>query len=346
MYKVLIVDDETLVRVGLKTTINWEELGFSIVADASDGEQAYQLYKKYKPEVIITDIRMPKKDGFYLIEKIRSENQKSKILVLTVYDEFSYARKALKLGADDYILKTEIEDEELVKLMIKLKKDLENENLRQNDLIQTESESSIKKTLFAKIIRNDFEMNKKIKKKFKKIDFGFEKDDFVLVNILLEEKYKNQEKNNTNKVNNALINIVFDQFSEKNIKYIYHQDKNSYIFLLSAADLKERKIKTLLKTISKAAKQYFDINMKIIYSSIFKEFDNLYSNYKDLIEKNEILFYQKNSGFYVKNIEEIVFNNANIFELGKEHNRKIIELVSAKNVEVIKEKVTSSILCK
>ncbi len=338
MHKVLIVDDEALVRIGLKTTIDWEDLGFSIVADASNGEQAYQLYKKYKPEVIITDIRMPQKDGFYLIDKIRSENKQSKILVLTVYDEFAYARKALKLGADDYILKTEIEDEELIELMLKLKKELEKENLDQDNKTYQENEKSIKKTLLAKIIRNDFDINKEIENKFKNIDFNLSQSNYVLTNILIEEKISNVEKNN-NKINSAVINIVFDQLADKNIKYIYNRDHNSYIFLLSDASLDDKKIKTLLKTISKATKQYFDINLKIIYSSIFTEMEDLYLNYKRIIEKNEILFYQKETNLFIKKIGEIEFNNANIFEIGKEYNIEIAEAVIAKNLELVTEKI-------
>ena len=108
MYKVLIVDDEVLLRVGLKTTINWEQAGFTVVAEATNGEQGYEQYKRHEPDVVITDIRMPKKDGLWLVEMIRKENPHIPILVLTCLDEFSYARKALKVGADDYILKSEV----------------------------------------------------------------------------------------------------------------------------------------------------------------------------------------------------------------------------------------------
>ena len=125
MYKVLIVDDEVLVRVGLKTTIDWEANGFMVVSEASNGEQGYEQYKKHIPDVIITDIKMPKKDGLWLVEKVRKENKSTIILVLTCYDEFSYARKALKFGADDYILKSEVEDEELVAVMQSVKKKIE-----------------------------------------------------------------------------------------------------------------------------------------------------------------------------------------------------------------------------
>ena len=125
MFKVMIVDDEVLVRVGLKTTIDWEAIGFTIVSEAANGEQAYENYLKYRPDVIITDIKMPKQDGIWLVEKIRKEDADARILVLTCYDEFTFVRKALKAGANDYILKSEIEDEELIRLMLSLKEKMD-----------------------------------------------------------------------------------------------------------------------------------------------------------------------------------------------------------------------------
>lgn len=218
MYKVLIVDDEALVRIGLKTTIDWENLGFTIIGDAANGEQAFELYQKYNPEIIITDIRMPKKDGFYLIEKIREINQKSKILVLTVYDEFSYVRKALKLGADDYILKTEIEDEELEDLMLKLKEELKKD-FSEEEIFNQKNKKMIQKSLFNRIIRNDFNLDQKITDDLFKVGFELKKNNFILVNILTTSTKKDLKDENLSKINNALINIVFEELEDKGVMY-------------------------------------------------------------------------------------------------------------------------------
>jgi len=74
VYKVLIVDDEVLVRVGLKSTIDWNSIGFTVIGEASNGEKAYEMYKLFNPDVIITDIKMPKKDGLWLTEEVRKED--------------------------------------------------------------------------------------------------------------------------------------------------------------------------------------------------------------------------------------------------------------------------------
>lgn len=71
--RILIVDDDTMVRIGLKTVINWEENGFLLVGEAQDGQQALELAERYQPDIIITDIKMPRMDGLVLIEQLREQ---------------------------------------------------------------------------------------------------------------------------------------------------------------------------------------------------------------------------------------------------------------------------------
>ena len=83
MYSAIIVEDELLVRVGLKSLINWSGLGLDLVSDASNGEEAFDMYNQYKPDIIITDIKMPRMDGIELIKKIREIDHRVRIIILT-----------------------------------------------------------------------------------------------------------------------------------------------------------------------------------------------------------------------------------------------------------------------
>lgn len=105
MKKVLIADDDFLVRTYLKQLIDWEQQGFSIVGEAKNGQDALELIKNTAPDVVITDICMPIMDGIELIRRLKSENSSCHILVLSSHDDFNYVREALKLGIDDYLLK-------------------------------------------------------------------------------------------------------------------------------------------------------------------------------------------------------------------------------------------------
>lgn len=115
--RILIADDDTMVRIGLKTVIDWEENGFLLVGEAQDGQQALELAQTLHPDIIITDIKMPGMDGIELIERLREKGVATEILVLSSYDEFDLVKKALKLGAKDYLLKLNLEPEELLRCL-------------------------------------------------------------------------------------------------------------------------------------------------------------------------------------------------------------------------------------
>ena len=110
MYKVLIVDDEPLIREGLSTLINWQEFGFEVVHAAKDGQEALQSYEKYHPDLLIVDIRMPGMDGLHLIETIRQRKWDPKLLILSGYADFEYAKQAIRSNVEGYILKPVDED--------------------------------------------------------------------------------------------------------------------------------------------------------------------------------------------------------------------------------------------
>ncbi len=127
MYKVLIVDDEPLSRIGLQKTINWSQYGFEIVGDADDTISAIQLYNKFKPDVIITDIYMEPVDGLTLIEKLKKLNNDLEFIVISGYNDFNYAQKAIKLGVSFYMLKP-IENDDLVSSLISIKENLDRKH--------------------------------------------------------------------------------------------------------------------------------------------------------------------------------------------------------------------------
>ncbi|WP_248926818.1 helix-turn-helix domain-containing protein [Paenibacillus hamazuiensis] len=111
MYKIMIVEDEWLVREGLKMTIPWEQMGFELAGEASDGLAALDLLGELSPDVVLTDIRMPALDGIGLAEKVAERLPFTKIVFLTGFDDFAYAQKAVKLGAADFVLKPTNPDE-------------------------------------------------------------------------------------------------------------------------------------------------------------------------------------------------------------------------------------------
>jgi YesN/AraC family two-component response regulator len=120
MYRVVLVDDERLIIRGLSTVIPWAELGCEIAGTAHDGVSGLELIRSLRPDIVLTDIRMPNMDGLTMLAAIRSEFPGIQMSVLTAYRDFEYARKAITLGVCRYLLKPSNLDElqEAVKLMV------------------------------------------------------------------------------------------------------------------------------------------------------------------------------------------------------------------------------------
>lgn len=124
--KLVIVDDEKMIRQGLASTISWEAYNIAVVGVAKDGQQALEICREEKPHFVLTDIRMPKMNGIELLQVLKEEMPYVKVVILSGYDEFSYAQQAIQYGALDYLVKP-IDIQELEKIIMKVKSTLEQE---------------------------------------------------------------------------------------------------------------------------------------------------------------------------------------------------------------------------
>ncbi len=105
MYKVFLVEDEIVIREGIKNKIHWEEEGFKIVGDESDGELAYPMIIREQPDILITDIKMPFMDGLELSKLLKKDMPQLKIIIISGYSDFGYAQQAIDIGVSEYLLK-------------------------------------------------------------------------------------------------------------------------------------------------------------------------------------------------------------------------------------------------
>ena len=122
MIKVLLADDDFLVRTFLSRITDWEKHGYKLVGAAQDGEEALRMAKEYEPDIIITDISMPVMDGIELIRRLKEEGNAAVTIVLSCHDDFDYVKEAMKLGANEYVLKNLLTEDTLLKLLVDLKK--------------------------------------------------------------------------------------------------------------------------------------------------------------------------------------------------------------------------------
>ena len=120
MLKVLVVEDEELIRKGIVLAVDWAALDCVVVGEASNGAQALEAVERYDPSLIITDLKMPVMDGLEMLRQLRERGNNAFVIILTAYDSFSYAQTALRLGAVDFLLKP-FHDGELEQAVTRLK---------------------------------------------------------------------------------------------------------------------------------------------------------------------------------------------------------------------------------
>lgn len=111
MYSVVLVDDERLILEGLSRVMKWRELGCEVIGTAQDGREGLELIRRNKPDIVISDIRMPNMDGLTMLAALRSEFPQMQLTVLTAYRDFDYAQQAIHLGVCRYLLKPSKMDE-------------------------------------------------------------------------------------------------------------------------------------------------------------------------------------------------------------------------------------------
>ena len=131
--RVFLVEDESTIRETLCDTVLWNQVGYEFAGEAGDGEMALPLLRQVKPDVLITDIRMPFMDGLELSKIVLREFPHMKIIILSGYDDFDYARKAIDLGVERYLLKP-VTKNTLMDVLSEVKEKIESETEQQNYL--------------------------------------------------------------------------------------------------------------------------------------------------------------------------------------------------------------------
>ena len=143
MNQVVIVDDETIIRVTLRSLLVWESLGFHVAADFSGGKPALDYLRKNRADLLIVDMKMPDLNGIALMEKLKEEGILPLTVVLSGYNEFSLVREAFRIGAYDYLLKSDVSRESLLALLQKLNQTIFLDGGREKAVFSDAAEESL-----------------------------------------------------------------------------------------------------------------------------------------------------------------------------------------------------------
>ncbi|MFV0499758.1 MAG: response regulator [Bacilli bacterium] len=326
---ILLVDDEVLALNYLEKLIDWNEHGFNIVDKATNGKDALELYKKYNPEIIISDIKMAKSDGIELTENIKKINSDVVIILLSAYKDFDYAKKAIEFGVENYIIKHELSPELLISQLLDVKNKLFEYN---------EKEKIYQKYFLSQLIYNKSNMNKEISNLSSRFcvifvhrNSTYRNGGFHVENLEMDDS-KKFEVLHEGEDNQILHYISEVKITENNLLILY-EIKNS-----SSKNLINTSIYQKSKEIINTLKRDNIENINLVYSEEIKR-ENISSTFQKM--SNQI----RHSAFWkygkIKNlcsfkneeaeqdnywIEYIIKIENNIYNIGDEYKETIKEL--------------------
>ena len=196
MLKVFLVEDERVIREGLRDNIPWEQYGYRFIGEASDGEMALPMIRKIRPDVLITDIKMPFMDGLALSRIVTQEIPDIKIVIISGYDEFEYAQQAIRVGVEQYLLKP-ITKNTLRKVLLEVREKIESEQ-EQRSYLETfqnemkEYENYARRSFLEKVFSGVFSVQQ-IYEEAAKISLDLDGPCYNLALLNLQVKRQNPE---------------------------------------------------------------------------------------------------------------------------------------------------------
>lgn len=282
MYKVLIVDDEKMIRMGIKKVIRWEELGVSQVFTAASAKEALKAIEESEPEIMITDIQMSEMTGLELIEAARERKPGIRVLVLTGYDNFEYARQSLRLKVQDFFLKP-VDEADLSRAIEEQVRYLEREKAQaKNSLLVQRARGMAEQMRLEKGMRDFIHRREdsgqflKVLREYYNLDsyFGFQA---VLVILPLCMDNQPAEQNfQEMSMKNICISIVDAQ--EAGITF---SDDDGTIILVFFLREEEDSIVEKTRELADILEDEFDCKPRMVIGSVAERFEGLYVSYHD-----------------------------------------------------------------
>lgn len=297
MYKVLIVDDERVVRIGLQALIKWEEEGYELVGTVADGMQALCFIEENTVDIIITDLRMPNMDGLTLVKTLKEKGFIGGMIILTNYGEFEFAREAIRYGVQDYLLKATLRGNELLEALERTKRIIsqfkENTTPFSEQSTWLEDIKSIEKWLE--------EGEGDLKNTSLTASYPF------IYMAYLQSKYdkQNSQRHSLAFYEEALQNIIKEITAlSKHIHIICKQEE--LVCILKQDVFSKEQIYAFATQIQEHVRLYTNIKVVCVLGEAFKAKDVFYKHYNECKMSSNLAFYpQYRNALYQRSYENI-----------------------------------------
>ena len=342
MFKVVFIDDETLVKLGLRSMLNWEEEGFEIEGDASNGSEGLDLILKTKPDLVITDIIMPEMDGIEMMKKVRENNLAPIFVFLSSYDQFELVKKAMQLGAKDYLLKLKLNSEMLHDMLDTVKNELEKNSEKagrkqERSVWETEElrKAFLKKVLIGEsaLMEND-EWQFGIGKKMVRI---------VYIASNIYHMIANREERERKIYLETIRKLIEDISREFFEAYCIEWENGSFLIFLSGdeSDVKSNNLNFMAEAIIEMLMQYSNIQASIGISDSVAGYENFQGAYLQAKTVQQLLAVEGygKTIFFGQNIttDNNTENRENNSQINTEKFATICETLNLEELEVIEK---------
>jgi two-component system response regulator YesN len=350
MYRVMVVDDEIPAKEILSCIINWESTDFRIVYNASNGREALDNYIQVNPDLIITDIQMPIMNGLDLIEEVQKINKNQRFLILSCYEDFTYAQRAMKMGVTDYLVKDLICPNDLYSILSKTKSELEsikNISLQETSfkkednlltLLKDHKDIALRKLIFNYL--DEEECHKIIK------DFNLNLDGklYALFLIQIDNFFKYLEDENFYVKNlKEIVNTVTEIIEDSKAGECFYNDNGEFTAIIqltptnSEADI-INECYSLAEEIKRKVCSIHDISLTVSISSTFKKLTGIKKYFDEVFKLSKMKVFLGTG--------KIILNNTFVANLNLDTSilsRRIADIgkaVEENNVNMLKYEIT------
>lgn len=342
MHKVMVVDDEPIVRLALKSLANWEKHDFDLSFEASNGKQALEILEANPDiEIVVTDINMPVMDGLELISRLKELEKSIGIVVLSAYDDYNFVRQAFKLGVMDYILKTDMEPDNILKILKGIVSRIKKADLSGIEKAAQERDTKLIKKMFLKEL---IELDEVSAPESRAADLNLHicKDCNVVCCLLIDgykevnERYDgSSQKLLTASVQNAVNQILTETKSGE----VLSVAPEEYIIFLSFPNISSshirEKIVELLGKIKYSLRVYINVSVSIGVSTVKTGLAEMKQLYKEasanarlrfVFGKGRIIFPEYINNLPKKEVNTLIGKEAQVASALRELTKeKIIE---------------------
>ncbi|WP_027292202.1 MULTISPECIES: response regulator [Robinsoniella] len=337
LYSVMLVDDEEAVRQAIAKKLDWEQIGFQVIATAENGEEALELAEKLRPDVVMTDIKMPFMDGLTFCHRLKEGQKNIRLVIFSGFDEFDYAKEAIKLEVEEYVLKP-IDSEQLSNVFARIRKSLDDEvdaKRNQDKLFRyyLQSLPIMKEQFMAGLLEGRI-LNEQIKEMNRTYEVNLESD-FYAVAVFRTDAH-HQEL-----LNLSLKQIVYENMDDEfDIRSFVYLDAVVVILMLKGEKHFAKAIREL-DQICKSAHKLLEVNVTAGIGQMVKILGDLMVSYRgaqDAVDYRVLL--EPNQAIFIKDIQPFINHD---FRLEEQDIQEVMKAVKLGNKQELKVAVDALI---